>query len=182
MFIMKIQSALPAFLAVCALVAGVRAQTPVAPATPAPAVATIAAPAPNQTIYTPRLPTATELTNVATAQGLTVDRIEETAAQITVVYKLPSGQTNTVAYRLLPTSGTVAPGNAVAVTTPAPAVVYERAPRVVYVDPYYDSYGPDYYYAPRYYYPPVSLSLGFGFRSGGFYGGGFRGGFSHRGR
>lgn len=162
------------------------AQTPassapvVTPSTPAPAVAAPAAPAPaaapNQVIYSPRLPSATELTNAAAAQGVTVDRIEQTSSQITVTYKYASGQTNTVAYQLLPT------GTATAQVAPAPqtTVVQSAPPTVIYAEPpprviYYDE--PVYY--PRYYYPPVSFSLGFGFRSHSFHHGG---GFHHRWR
>lgn len=166
-----------------AFIAGsARAQT-VQATTPAPAVPTVApavALAPNQMIYSPRLPGVNELTNIAAAQGLTVEQIVQTASQVTVVYKYANGQTNTVAYLLLPGA---AGGSAfvAAPTTPAPPVVYyEAAPRVVY----YDGYEPNYYSYPRYWYPPVSIGLGFGFRGGGgFHGGGFRGGFGfHRGR
>ena len=141
----------------------------------APAVAPAAALVPNQTVYGQRLPSPAELTNIAAAQGLAVERIEQTASQVTVVYRYATGQTNTVAYLLLPNAA--AASSAVATTTtPAPAVVYyEAAPRTVY----YDSY-PGYYAYPGYWYPPVSIGLGFGFRGGGFHGGGFRGGFGFR--
>ena len=66
-----------------------------------------------------------------------------------------------------------------------PTVYYAPAPapRVVY----YDDYSSRYYYSlpyPRYYYPPVSIGLGFGFRSGGFHGGYHGGGHGghYRGR
>jgi hypothetical protein len=133
-------------------------------------------PAPNQTIYVPRLPSPAELTNVASAQGFTVDRIDQTNAQITVVYRYANGQTNTVAYQLLPAAGT-APAMP---STPAPVVTVPATTTVVYTAPaptyyYYDPY----YYPWRYWYPPVSLSFGFGYYHGG--GGGFRGGgFHHR--
>ena len=156
------------------LAVGVRAQT-VQTASPAPAAPTVApavALAPNQTVYAQRLPSVNELTNIATAQGLAIERIEQSAAQVTVVYRYANGQTNTVAYLLLPgVAATSTP--VVATTTPPPAVVYEAAPRIVY----YDGYGP-YYPYPGYWYPPVSIALGFGYR-GGFYGG-YHGGFRHR--
>lgn len=152
------------------------------PTVPSPAKST---PAPNQIVYTPRLPTAAELTSAASAQGLGVERIEQSATQMVAVYKMANGQTNTVAYQTLPPAGTSAPAMTVAtptapapvytVTAPPPAVVYEQpAPRVVY---YYD----DPFYAPRVWYPPVSVSLGFGFGHVHGFGGGFRGGF-HRWR
>jgi len=160
------------------LAGSARAQTATiaTPTSPAPTV-TPAALVPNQTVYGQRLPSVAELTNIAAAQGLTVVRIEQTASQVTIVYGYPNGQTNTVAYLLLPNAAGAA--TAVPTTTaPAPTVVYyEAAPRVVY----YDSY-PGYYAYPGYWYPPVSIGLGFGFRGGGFhggYGGGFHGGFRH---
>src|SRR5258706_7995072 len=66
--------------------------TVVTPSTPAPAVTPAGAPAasqivPNQIVYTPRLPSAGELSNAAAAQGLTVERIEQSATQIVAVYK-----------------------------------------------------------------------------------------------
>ena len=150
------------------------------PTTPAPAIAATAAapvaapsPTPNQIVYTPRLPSPAELTNAATAQGLSVERLEQTATQILAVYRSSNGQLNTVAYQTLPPSGATTSASApvVAMTSQqsAPTVVYDSAPRVVY----YDSYDPFYY--PRVYYPPVSLRLGFGFG----YHGGFRGGSHH---
>ncbi len=147
-----------------------------APAPAAPSVAPTVVLTPNQTVYTPRLPSVTELTNIAVAQGLTVERIEQSPSQITVVYKNAGGQTNTVAYLPLP-SATGATATVVVPATPAPVVVYETAPRVVY---YRDYYGPSYSY-PGYWYPPISIGLGFGFRSGGYHGGYHGGaGFHHR--
>lgn len=156
------------FLSVAFLGGSACAQTAPAPASAAatPSVAPSTALTPNQTIYTPRLPTVTELTNIAVAQGLTVERIEQTASQITVVYKNTSGQTNIVAYLPLP-GAAGATATVVTPASPAPSVVYAPAPRVIY---YRDYYGPDYSY-PGYWYPPVSIGLGFGFRSGGFHGG-----------
>ncbi len=155
------------------------------PTTPAPAVSMTAgtntdptdlatALKPNQVVYAPRLPTPQELSEVAKAHGFTVDRIDQSANQITVAYKLPDGQRSVVGYVLL--SSATAPGGTTAVVAPAPTVVYQTSPRVVYYDPWaYDSYD------PWYYYPPVGLSFGFGFghfRGGhGYYRGG--GGFHH---
>jgi hypothetical protein len=150
----------------------------------APAVSAAPTPAPSQIVYTPRLPTAAELTSAAAAQNLSVERIDQTATQITAVYKNGNGQVSTVAYQTLPPAGTSAPNYAttaapnyvtttppaVVVTTPAPAVVYEQPAPSVY---YYD----DPFYYPRVWYPPVSLRFGFGFgHFSHFYG---RGGFHH---
>ncbi|HVU22849.1 MAG TPA: hypothetical protein VHE13_01915 [Opitutus sp.] len=137
------------------------------------------APAPNQTIYVPRLPSAQELANAAAAQpGVSIDRIEKTDSQVTVVYKFTNGQTNVVAYEMLPAANAapaVSSAPRAVVTTPPPTIVYRSAPRVVYYsDPYYYPYS----YYPGYYWPPVSLSLGFGYgwHGGGHYRGGFHGG------
>lgn len=161
-------------LSVVTLTGVARAQTapPTAPAPAAPILAPAEPVTPNQYVYAARLPGVNELTNIATAQGLTVERIVQTPTQVTAVYKYANGQTNTVAYLLLPGTG-VAYTQTATPPNPAPAVVYyEPAPRVVY----YDGYGPTYYYSDRgYWYPPVSLSLGFGFHGGG----GYRGGFHH---
>lgn len=136
-------------------------------------VAQIAAPAPNQVIYSPRLPSVAELTSVASAQGLTVEQVSQTANQVTVVYRNSAGQLNTVAYQLLANAANQ-PATVV-VPSQAPTVVYQSAPSVVY----YESYRP---YYPRYYYPPVSVNLGFGYYrgwggwGGGYWGRGYHGG------
>lgn len=145
-------------------------------------VAMSTTPAPNQTIYVPRLPSAQELSNAAAQQqGVSIDRIEQSDNQTTVVYKFSNGATNTVAYQILPAANAnpntvqVAPATRVVTTTPPPTVVYRTSPRVVYYsDPYYYPYS----YYPGYYWPPVSLSLGLGYV---WHGGGYRGGYHHGG-
>jgi len=65
---------------------GVASTTNVAvPTTPAPVLSseTNPAPAPNQVVYTPRLPSVAELSNAAAAQGLTVDRMEQSSTRPT---------------------------------------------------------------------------------------------------
>jgi len=170
-----------------------RAQTstpPVSPAPPVPAAfvaaSTPASPASGATIaarsqivYASRLPSANELVDAATAQGLTIDRIDQTSAQVVAVYRYGNGQTNTVAYQLVPPAGTSL-GRAVAVVpaTQPPTIVYQSAPQVIY----YDSYRPAYYYRP--WNPPISFQFGVGYgfgRSHG-HGGYYRGGHCHRGR
>lgn len=126
----------------------------------------------DQTVYTQRLPAVAELTSPAATQGRTVERIEQSATQITVSYKSANGQITTVAYALLPGSGGApAPATVAVPGSPAPTVIYATEPRVVY---YSDA--PYYYGYPRYYYPPVSIGIGLGFR-GGYHGGYYRGGF-----
>ena len=144
------------------------APTAVIPSTPAPVVANSATPAPtpNQYVYTPRLPSVAELSNAAAAQGLAIERIEQSATQIIAVYKYDNGQTNTVAYQTLPPSSS----GTVVTAAPVPTVIYESAPRVVY----YDNYDPFYY---PYGYSPFSVRLGIGLGYRGGYG--YRGGFHH---
>jgi hypothetical protein len=144
----------------------------------APTVTPATAVTPNQIVYAQRLPSAAELTNAAAAQGLAIDRIEQTSTQVTAVYRYTNGQINAVAYLLLPAAGAATSPVVTSVPTPStppPAVVYEAAPRGVYYD---DSYGywPAYY--PYYWYPPVSFRVGLGFNYHyGYHGGygGFRG-------
>jgi hypothetical protein len=143
------------------------------PSIVAPTVASSTAVTPNQIVYAQRLPSVAELTNAAAAQGLAIDRIEQTSAQITAVYRYANGQINIVAYLLLPTAGaTTIP--VPTPSTPPPAVVYNTAPRVVYYDADY-GYGPAYY--PYYWYPPVAFSIGLGFNYHYGYHGGFGGGY-----
>jgi hypothetical protein len=175
---------------------GVRAQE-VAPSSAAPSTDVASMPQASQIVYAPRLPSANELMGVATAQGLSIDKMVQTASQMTVVYRSANGQTNTVAYLLLPGIGgaaqSVAPAPAPApvstvvmgTTTPVVVAAPTAAPQVVYVTP---SPAPAYYYDPFYYpsyyaypwYSPVSVSVGFGYvwgghSHGGYYGGGYGG-------
>ena len=176
------------------LALGARAQV-ATPSSLAPAVDVVSTPQANQIVYAPRLPSTTELTNVAAAQGLSIDKIVQTASQMTVVYRSANGQTNTVAYMLLPAGGSTAasevpapsaaPSGAVMGTTTQTVIAAPSspAPQVVYVTP---SPAPAYYYDPFYYpayygypwYSPVSVGIGFGFY-GGHYHGGYHGGGYH---
>jgi len=131
--------------------------TPLPPAAPAPAGV------PNQVVYAPRLPTPTELSNAAAAQGMMLERIEQTPTQVIAVFKHPQGITNTVSYQLLPPTGTTT--TQVVVPAEPPEVIYRRAPRVIYYDDY-----PRYSPYPYYWYPPFSMHLGIGhsYRRGGY--------------
>jgi hypothetical protein len=152
-----------------ALVSTLHAQTPESAAAASPAATT---PAPDQTIYSPRLPSAAELTNAAAAQNQKIEKIDQTNSAVTVVYRTAGGQTQTVSYLLLPAADTG--GLSVATpSTPAPAVS-SGSTTVIYAPP------PPVYYYPAYYpwgwYGPRSVHIGLGF---GFYGHGYRGGFHH---
>jgi len=132
--------------------------------------------APNEVVYVPQLPNASDLTKAASAQGVTVTQIDQTSSQVVVTYKYSNGAVNTVSYQPLAnaeTSGVPAPSSpAPAVTSTGSTVVYTTtAPAYYYDYPYY-GYG----YYPWGWYPPVSIGLGFGFH------GGFRGGFHGGGR
>ena len=168
--------------ALAATTAITHAATPSDPAVPAASAAPEAAPAPalnpmptpNQIIYLPQLPSAATLVNVAAAQGLSIEQINQTSSQITVVYKYANGQTNTICYQLLQMAGAVsAPVGAAPVVVPAQTTVIYGTP------------APGYYYDPCYYswpwFAPVAIDLGFGFRGGYYHGGGFRGGGFHGG-
>jgi hypothetical protein len=174
-------------LATVLLATGASAQT-ASPAPPADATPMISPmPAPNQIIYIPQLPNPAELANAAAAQGVTVEQINQTSTQITVVYKYANGQTNTICYQLLSNAG-AAP--AVGALTGAPVTtVVPTTTNVVYATPspayYYYPYGYSYPYG--YYYPwyaPVSIGLGFNFGYGyghGGYHGGYHGGGGYHG-
>jgi hypothetical protein len=147
-------------------------------------------PAPNQIVYLPQLPSASDLAKAAPSQGVTIAQITQTSDQLTVVYKMANGQTNAVQYRLLSAADASAPVPASAVgvpvpSTPAPAVavaVAAPATATVYTAPAYPYYYNPYYYGP--WYGPVAVSLGFGWgwhgggwgwRGGGWHGGGWHG-------
>lgn len=111
--------------------------------------------APQQIVHTPRLPTGKELSEAAAAQGLTLERIEQTDVQVLAVFRAPNGSTNTVVYQVMPPSGTPTTPT---VVTERRTVVYRPAPRVIYYDDY-----PDYWTYPYRWYPPVSVHLGVGY-------------------
>jgi hypothetical protein len=131
-------------------------------------------PTPNQVVYLPQLPSPAALVNVGAAQGLSVEQINQTSTQITVVYKYPNGQTNTICYALLQTAGVApVPAGAAPVVVPVQTtVVYERPAPAYYYDPFY---------YPWPWFAPVAIDLGFGFRGGYYHGGGFHGGGFHGG-
>lgn len=129
-------------------------------------------PVPNSVIYIPRLPSPVELSNAAAAQGLAIEKMEQTSDHITVVYRYANGQTNTIAYQLLPTPGVT--------TAPTPATLVSAAtPTVVYPQPTYYYYDPYYYPWAWPWFAPVSIGIGFSHGYGGHFHGGY--GFRHFG-
>jgi len=148
--------------AIAASTAPVIQATSTPPLPPAPAPAGV----PNQVVYTPRLPSPTELSNAAVAQGTMLERIEQTPTQVIAVFKHPQGISNTVSYQLLPPSGT--PTTQVVVQEQRPTVIYRESPRVIYYDDYPRYYSP----YPYRWYPPFSVHLGIGhghsYRRGGY--------------
>lgn len=158
-----------------AIAAALAALLGVASASAQTADQAIVTPAPNQVVYLPQLPGAGALAKAAPAQGMTIAQITQSSDQVTVVYQMANGQTNTVAYRLLSAveGSAAAPSNPAAPVAPA---YPPPAPAVVYTQP-----APAYYYSPGYYawpwYGPVAVNLGFGWGwRGGWGGGGWRGG------
>ena len=151
---------------------------PAVPSTPAPEVQVNLTP--NQVIYLPQLPSATALANAAAAQGISVAQINQTNAQITVVYKYSNGQTNTICYQLLSAAmAAPVPAGTTAVAVPGQnTVIYERSAPGYYYNSYYDPY-----YYPWPWFAPVAVSVGFGFHGGyhGGYYGGYRGGWGNHG-
>jgi hypothetical protein len=161
------------------LASGAVAQT--SDQTPPPAAtATVASPtpAPNTIIYIPQLPNPTELANAAAAQGLVIEKIVQTSAQIIVVYKYANGQTNTVAYQLLPVAGTAPATTTTVVPATATTIVPATTATIVYASPspayYYDPYP---YYSPWPWFAPVAFSVGIGYHGGW----GSHGGWGHHG-
>jgi hypothetical protein len=141
-------------------------ETATSPAAPAPA--------PDRTIFAPRLPSPAELTDIAAAQGQSIERIEQTASQVTVVTKAADGRTTTVLYQLLATAASAPARVATAPRATVTNVVVQDAPEVVYYDaPRYRYYG----YDPVWdYWPPVTLGIGLGWTfHGGYYGRGHYG-------
>jgi hypothetical protein len=146
-------------------------------------------PTPNQFVYLAQMPSPAELKSRAAAQGVTVERVDQTPNQTIVVYKYPNGVTTTVGYGVMP-AGDEAPAaaapagapNPPAPTTAAPApgtVVTPATSTVVYSTPY-PAYGYPYY--PYYgwgWFPPVTVGLGFGWGWGGGWRGGWGGGWGH---
>ncbi|MDB6168112.1 MAG: hypothetical protein JWM88_976 [Verrucomicrobia bacterium] len=163
---MKSKIVLFLFAASGLVAVGAKAQVTVP--SPAPVITSNAPSTANRVIYSPRLPSPTELSNVAGAQGVGIERIDQTDTQITVTYKTANGQLTTVSYQLIPASGPVTATTTV--VSQAPTVVYTRpAPYYYYDDPFFypwSGYG--------YGYSPVSIGLGFGYYGrGGYYGGGY---------
>lgn len=143
-----------------------------APVSPAPAAV-------DHVVYLAKLPTPAELIKGAGQQHTTIERIDQTSAQITVTYQYSSGRKVTFSYALLsavaadvpvltpaPTESlenvTAAPppprpppSTTVVYTTPPPPVVYYERP-VRYYDPAWD------WVAPL----AVGVSLGWVWHSG----------------
>lgn len=160
-------------LGVGLLVPGLQAQPAATPTAP------VTATAPDRTVFAPRLPTPAELTDIAAAQGLAIERIEQTATQVTVTTKSADGRLNTVLYQLLSSIGTVPAAAPVSVTTPAvvpvatpTTVVVTNEPEVIYVPSRrYYSYDP--LWVPWNDFVPFAVGVGLGFTfhdHGGHYG------------
>ncbi len=144
-------------------------ETAASPAAPAPP--------PDRTIFAPRLPSPAELTDIAAAQGQSIERIEQTASQVTITTKTSDGRTTTVLYQLLSTAASAPARVATAPRATVTSVVVQNDdPEVVYVPRYrYYSYDPVWDY-----WPPLALGIGLGWSFHGGYGHGHYGGWHHR--
>jgi hypothetical protein len=152
---MKTLPLIPAVIVAVALSApGVFAED-VTPVSPAPAAV-------DHVVYLAKLPTPAELIKGAERQRSTIERIDQTSAQITVTYRYSSGRQVTFSYALLSAvaadvpvlkpapaesleNGTVAPPpppptTVVYASPPPPAVYYKRPVR--YYDPAWDWVAP----------------------------------------
>jgi len=133
-----------------------------------------------------KLPTVDDVMR-SVPQGLIVERIEESQAQVVVYYRSSSGASTKVAYVQLPQAGVAAtaptappapaapvpvPAPAPVVTAPPPATVYYTQPAPVYVYPTYSTYDDPYYYGYPYPYLYPFGGIGLGIRIGGHFGGG----------
>jgi hypothetical protein len=144
-------------------------------------------PTPSQFVYLAQVPSPAELKSRAAAQGVTVERIDQSQSGTIVVYKYPNGTTSTVAYASMPAGDEAAVAGTAPATQGVPVaqtstVVYTPAPAYPYYSgyPYYGGYYPYYngwWVAPL----AIGLGLGYGWHGGwhGGWGGGFHGGF-HR--
>jgi hypothetical protein len=163
----------------------------ISPAFAADAAATSTVPAAqlpvaDHQVYLNELPESADLMQSATANGLTVKRLDRTADRVVITYGYPDGSTATMGYALLSAAGTadlVAPkairerDRAVTVVSNEPEIIYYEPryrTRYVYRDPLDD------------FWFPLTLGVGLGWVTSshhGYYRGGYHGGWrGHGGR
>jgi hypothetical protein len=150
--------------------------------------------APDEIISIRRLPSVAELKAAAGAQGLVVEKIVLTDAQITAVYRNTSNQSHTVCYQFLqaidsqpqstiPATAAVAPV-LVPVPTPAPVSQAMVSSEAIPEDDYPTFAEPVYYpgYYPLPWFGGVSVNSRVGSHAyRGYYGGTYRGATYHGG-
>lgn len=93
-------------------------------------------------VYLSELPNPAELTQNAAANGLTVQRLDQTADAVVITYKYPDGVVGTMGYKLLSavrTSDRVVarvqpPSRAVYTTGDTTTVVVKDDPEIIYVE------------------------------------------------
>jgi hypothetical protein len=172
---MKSTALLRAALLVAALT-GLTALAQEMTTAPAPAASAPAAPAGPKVdglVYVAQLPTPAQLIKEASAEGITVSRLEQTAERILVTYQYANGTTRTYAYLPLAADGTVPAGTPAVVASATPPVVYAEPDRVYYYPRYVRYYDPGWdFWAPL----AVGVGLGWGFGGHGGYHGGYHGG------
>lgn len=165
-----------------------------------------AVPAVDHYVYLNFLPTPSELTQDAKANGLTILRIDELSDRVIVSYQYADGRNATLGYALLGSKPPQASRPAPVATEVRPVaqstaryVVSDRDPEVVYVappttrvyyysDPWYNYWAPltvgfgigwaTSYYGGHYHYSGGHYHGGY--HGGGYHGGGYHGGHGHR--
>lgn len=149
-------------------------------------------PAVDHYVYLSFLPKASELTQDAKTNGLTILRIDELSDRVIVSYQYPDGHTATLGYALLGSKPAQVSRPAPVATEVRPVaqstaryVVADRDPEVVYVAP--PTTRVYYYNDPWYnYWAPLTVGFGVGWATsyygghyhshGGHYHGGYHGG------
>jgi len=166
-------------LAVSTTFAADAAATPAAPSAALPVI--------DHQVYLSELPESADLMQDATANGLTITRLDRTSDQVVVTYSYPDGHTATLGYAKLSAAARaerVAARQArpteardVTVVTAEPEIIYYEPrysrTRYVYRDPFDD------------FWLPLTLGVGIGWVTGshGHYGGYYHGGYrGHGGR
>jgi len=164
-----------------------------------------AVPAVDHYVYLSFLPSPSELSQDAKANGLTIVRIDELADRVIVSYQYPDGHNATLGYALLDSKPAQASRPAPVAVEERPVaqstaryVVSDRNPEVIYVappttrvyyynDPWYNAWAPltvgfglgwaTSYYGGHYHYPYYGGHSHGGYHGGGGHHGGHGGGY-----
>lgn len=170
-------------LALLALAVSSAFAADVAPAPAAPPAAAL--PVVDHQVYLSELPASADLMQDASANGLTITRLDRTSDQVVVTYTYPDGHTATLGYaklsaaaraeRLAARQARAPEDREVTVVTAEPEIIYYEPryrTRYVYRDPWDD------------FWLPLTLGVGIGWVTGshhGHYRGGYHGGWRSHG-